>query len=579
MASVTVVDVILTLILVSMSALFSGLTLGYLGLDVTGLEIIMASDSAEAEYARKVIPLRRRGNLLLCTLLLGNVAVNAALSIVLSELTSGVVGFLASTILIVIFGEIIPQALCSRHGLYIGSKVLPVVYTIILILFLFAWPISKILDYALGDELGTIYNRKGLRKLVEIHQKHQMAELRKEEADIMSGALDFAEKTVRDVFTPMGNCFVLDVSQKLDFELLSEIFKSGFSRIPCFDSSHLPVRKCVGILLVKDLILLDPEDSIPVGTILNIYGREIPLQVFPDVPLGEMLRSFKSQRVHLAIVQDVETVEDGDPFYVNVGIITLEDIIEVILKDNIVDETDVYVNVNVADPIKVPRGVFDISRLNVFNDLILAKSDESILSKEEILAVFYHLKGCLEDFACLSADLHRDLLLKSQVILVTHIGTKRRNHYGLSTPHPEEQKRVVTDIAKGGTLLYQRNKRTEYVTLILSGRVAVRSGRNEFESTVGRWCVLGSDILHEVRQNIEQSSQVELDYVSDFSAVAISDARVLRIRISDYADALRQSQDDRARANEAQTFFAFEDMTGSTEFESIELQNLDESKE
>lgn len=58
---------------------------------------------------QKIIPVRANGNLLLCTLLLGNVAVNALLSIVLANLTSGVVGFILSTAIITLFGEIIPQ--------------------------------------------------------------------------------------------------------------------------------------------------------------------------------------------------------------------------------------------------------------------------------------------------------------------------------------------------------------------------------------------------------------------------------------------------------------------------------------
>lgn len=58
---------------------------------------------------QKIQPVRADGNLLLCTLLLGNVAVNALLSIVMAQLTSGLVGFALATVIITIFGEIIPQ--------------------------------------------------------------------------------------------------------------------------------------------------------------------------------------------------------------------------------------------------------------------------------------------------------------------------------------------------------------------------------------------------------------------------------------------------------------------------------------
>lgn len=107
-------QIILIIVLLCMSALFSGLTLGLMSLDKTGLEIVMAGDDpVDAEYAKRIYPVRAKGNLLLCTLLLGNVAVNALLSIILADFAGGTVGFVSSTFLIVIFGEILPQAFVS----------------------------------------------------------------------------------------------------------------------------------------------------------------------------------------------------------------------------------------------------------------------------------------------------------------------------------------------------------------------------------------------------------------------------------------------------------------------------------
>ena len=74
-------DLILSLCLLTLSGLFSGLTLGLMSLDVDGLEIIIGGGGEEVEYAQKVLPIRKKGNLLLCTLLLGNTLVNALIAI------------------------------------------------------------------------------------------------------------------------------------------------------------------------------------------------------------------------------------------------------------------------------------------------------------------------------------------------------------------------------------------------------------------------------------------------------------------------------------------------------------------
>lgn len=70
----------------------------------------------------------------------------AFLSILLADVTSGILGLVTSTSLIVIFGEIVPQSLCSRHGLYIGAKTIYITWFFVIILFPLAWPISKALD-------------------------------------------------------------------------------------------------------------------------------------------------------------------------------------------------------------------------------------------------------------------------------------------------------------------------------------------------------------------------------------------------------------------------------------------------
>ena len=108
---------LISLVFIVFSGIFSGLTLGLMGQDITQLTVLAESgEEKEKRRAKKILPVRKNGNLLLCTLLLGNVLVNSALSIFMSEMTGGILGLITSTFFIVIFGEIIPQV-CVCGGL------------------------------------------------------------------------------------------------------------------------------------------------------------------------------------------------------------------------------------------------------------------------------------------------------------------------------------------------------------------------------------------------------------------------------------------------------------------------------
>lgn len=163
-------QIILIIVLLALSAAFSGLTLGLMSLDKTGLEIVMGGDDViNAQRAKRIYPLRKRGNLLLCTLVLVNVAVNALLSILLADKAGGLAGFLSSTLLIVVFGEILPQAVCSRYSLAIGSASVPMVRGVIVLLYPVAFPLAWCLDKAMGKEIATTYSTSEMMKLLQIH--------------------------------------------------------------------------------------------------------------------------------------------------------------------------------------------------------------------------------------------------------------------------------------------------------------------------------------------------------------------------------------------------------------------------
>jgi len=195
-----------------------------MSLDLVSLEILAeGGDDEEREYAKKIIPVRERGNLLLCTLLLGNTMVNALVAILMADLTDGIVGLLLSTFSIVVFGEIIPQAACSRHGLYIGANTVWLVKIFIVLLYVVAWPISMLLDRVLGRDIGQVFSADELHKLIRIHVENPDAQeesgLNKDDGNLLTGALEYKDKKVSDVMTALDKVFMIESSTRLTFQV------------------------------------------------------------------------------------------------------------------------------------------------------------------------------------------------------------------------------------------------------------------------------------------------------------------------------------------------------------------------
>ena len=114
---------ILVVVLVLIGGLVAGLTIGLMSIDSTNLAILKVSGTvSEKKAAAAIEPIRKNGHLLLVTLLLVNTVVNETLPILFDALEfHGLASVLLSTALIVVFGEILPQAVCSRYGLQIGA--------------------------------------------------------------------------------------------------------------------------------------------------------------------------------------------------------------------------------------------------------------------------------------------------------------------------------------------------------------------------------------------------------------------------------------------------------------------------
>ncbi len=326
-------DYFIIALLVIISGFFSGLTLGLLSLDINELKrkVFLGNKNA-----KKVLSVRKKGNLLLCTLLLGNVAVNSTLAIFLGNIASGFIAGTIATGLIVIFGEIIPQATFARHALRIGASTAWIVKIFILLFSPICLPIAWILDKLLGEEMPTIYSKKELMKIVEEHESYKESDLDADEERIIKGALSYSNKTVEEIMTPRTVVFALNKETILDKTTLHRIKKEGFTRIPIYEDS---IDHVVGILYTKDLINLASSSSIK-----NVFKKESIIIIAEDLNLDELLNLFIKSKTHIAFVKnEYQGLE---------GVVTLEDVLEEILCVEIIDETDTVIDLQKKARIK-----------------------------------------------------------------------------------------------------------------------------------------------------------------------------------------------------------------------------------
>ncbi|CAN4079816.1 unnamed protein product [Withania somnifera] len=396
--------IVAVVLLVLWAGLMAGLTLGLLCMSVIDLEVLAKSGTPKDRlHASKILPIVKQQHLLLCSLLISNVTAMETLPLFLDELVPAWGAVLLSVTLILIFGEIIPKSLCTRYGLTIGATVSPLVRVLIWFWFPVAYPISKILDYLLGKGQKALFRRAELRTLVDMHgnKAGKGGELSNHETNIIAGALQLTEKTARDAMTPIAETFAIDVNANLDRVLINLILEKGHSRVPVYYEQRTNI---IGLVLVKNLVTINPSDTVPVKNatirhiprvseamplydILNEFQKglshmavvvkkrdgsgnlssgarevrlNIPGEIFYQRKSSRARRSLRrskkftasisrrefsksrrwSEEVHPEILPIKETSLSALSSEEVIGIITMEDVIEEILKEEIFDETD-----------------------------------------------------------------------------------------------------------------------------------------------------------------------------------------------------------------------------------------------
>ncbi len=325
----------LLVVLLGCSALVSGAEVAFFGLSQTELNAFRDSGSAPGGIVYRLLQKPKK---LLATILIANNAINIGIVLLLTDVGEtlfatvdqvylGVISLrfvleiVLATFLILLFGEILPKIYANRNREVFALRM--------------AYPL-KALDFLFTPltapmRAGTIllYRRLGKQKSnLSVDHLSQALELTsegdttREEQKILQGIVSFGNTDTKQVMRPRIDIFALDEGMKFP-EVLEEIRKNGYSRIPVFSEN---MDNVLGVLYVKDLLPYLDRKSFNWITLI----RE-PFFVPENKKLDDLLLEFQNKKNHLAVVVD--------EFGGTSGIVTLEDVIEEIVGD-ISDEFD-----------------------------------------------------------------------------------------------------------------------------------------------------------------------------------------------------------------------------------------------
>eukprot|EP01138_Halocafeteria_seosinensis_P005416 gb/GECG01005537.1/.p1 GENE.gb/GECG01005537.1/~~gb/GECG01005537.1/.p1 ORF type:complete len:421 (+),score=58.30 gb/GECG01005537.1/:1-1263(+) len=392
------------------------------------------------------------------------------------------------------------------------------------VFYLVAKPMALIIDCTFGEELGRYYSKEEFTKLIDTHSEIFTSDKRQ----IMQGALKFSDATAGDIMTPSDKVFSLSSKDRLDYDVMSEIFRTGYSRIPVWNARRTWI---IGLLYSKDLILVSPQEELPVMAVVTLFHREKVPIVNIDDNLNEVLMQMHAERVHFAAVRKVDdSVPDRDPIYALAGCITMEDILEQILQMDVEDEHDA--SNDAADT--QARELAQMHRLNLLSLSGMKEGLPPSLSRAIAHTLLETVPAFSEEaipgkWGNLDTLVH--LLQNARILYLS----KPNGNEPVSEEEPlTSSESALSSIAeaqkvwKQGGVLVKKTSTLSGPIIVLQGKLDVECGQDNIKTVIKPFECIG------------EGSLLKGDYVTDFRVTLGSpEVTVIRIDRENYVKALK----------------------------------------
>lgn len=319
---------LIIILLLFISAVCSATETAFSSANRIRLKNLAASGS---KRAAKALELAENFDKALTAILIGNNVVNIASSSLATvffteRFGGGSVGIatLVMTVLVLIFGEIIPKSLAKENSEKFSVFMAPLLSAFIFIITPLIWAFSGIKDLVVKlvghhDDQPSVTEEELKYIIEEIEDEGVLEE---QESDLVRSALEFDEITISKVLVPRINIIGVEKGATLD-DIKNIFIQTKFSRLPVYDGT---LDSIIGVIHAADFYEMYLTGG---GSIESIMRT--PLYLAESKRISEALHEMQKAKVHMSVVVD----EYGG----TEGICTLEDIIEELVGE-IYDESD-----------------------------------------------------------------------------------------------------------------------------------------------------------------------------------------------------------------------------------------------
>ena len=220
----------------------------------------------------------------------------------------------------------LPKRRASKIGLWIAARLSPVVSRVASFLHPVVRGVINFIHRYLPVHIHTgLYDEQDLVKLLKQQRQQPDNQISDSSIEIAIHAISFGDKLVSDVLVPRRAVKMVKADDTTGPLLMSELHDSGFSRFPVYKNKK---DEIIGILYLRDLV-----ETKNAAKVENKMRPEV-LYIHEEQTLDAALQAILKTRQHMFVV--VNSFEEY------VGILTIEDVLEQIVGQQIVDEFDQY---------------------------------------------------------------------------------------------------------------------------------------------------------------------------------------------------------------------------------------------